>query len=182
MMITTFLIANVYCDMSTKGGGWIVIQRNRKNSRVSFDRNWREYKEGFGDLSEDFWAGLELMHTLTQRGQWEMRLDYQKEDKTWSYLHYNHFSVGSATEQYPLNLGGFTRVGSDWLLRHNKMNFTTIDNDNDGHSNNCAAIYNVGWWYHSGCYLVNINYQTPVIYSYRLFSEMKIRPKDCIAQ
>ena len=73
MMITTSSIAKVYCDMSTKGGGWIV-----KNSEVSFDRNWREYKEGFGDLSKGFWAGLELIHTLTQRGQWEMRLDYQK--------------------------------------------------------------------------------------------------------
>ena len=54
--------------------------------------------------------GLELMHTLTQRDQWEMRVDYQKNDKTWSYLHYNQFSVGSASEKYPLTVGGFTGV------------------------------------------------------------------------
>ena len=90
MSIGSFVTANVYCNMTTDDGGWIVIQRNRKNSQLSFNKNWREYEEGFGDLNKDFWAGLELMHTLTQRGQWEMRVDYQKNDKTWSYLHYNH--------------------------------------------------------------------------------------------
>ena len=97
MSMGTFA-GNVYCNMTTDDGGWIVIQRNRKNSQLSFNKNWREYEEGFGDLNQDFWAGLELMHTLTQRGQWEMRVDYQKNDKTWSYLHYNQFSVGSATD------------------------------------------------------------------------------------
>ena len=85
MSMGTFATANVYCDMTTDGGGWIVIQRNRIKSQLSFNKNWREYEEGFGDLKIDFWAGLELIHTLTQRGQWEMRVDYQKNDKTWSY-------------------------------------------------------------------------------------------------
>ena len=71
MSMGTFVTANVYCNMTTDDGGWIVIQRNRINSQLSFDKNWREYVEGFGDLNKDFWAGLELMHTLTQRGQWE---------------------------------------------------------------------------------------------------------------
>ena len=89
LKLETFLTARVYCNMTTDGGGWIVLQRNRKDSKLSFNKNWREYKEGFGDLTIDFWAGLELMHILTQQGIWEMRVDYQKYDKTWSYLHYN---------------------------------------------------------------------------------------------
>ena len=32
------------------------------NSRLSFNKNWREYEEGFGNLYKDFWAGLKLMH------------------------------------------------------------------------------------------------------------------------
>jgi len=46
-----------------------VIQRNRKNSEPSFNKNWRENKDGFGELNKDFWAGLKPMHTLTQTGQ-----------------------------------------------------------------------------------------------------------------
>ena len=85
-----FDTASVYCDMTTDGGGWIVIQRNKKDSLVNFNKNWTDYEEGFGNLTTEFWYGLEEMHCLTQRGQWEMRVDYQKNDKTWSYLHYNH--------------------------------------------------------------------------------------------
>ena len=182
MSIGTFATANVYCNMTTDNGGWIVIQRNRKNSQLSFGKNWREYEEGFGDLNKNFWAGLELMHTLTQRGQWEMRVDYQNNDKTWSYLHYNQFSVGSASEEYPLTVGGFTGVGSDGFAYHNGMKFSTPDNDNDNWSGNCAATWKSGWWYHSNCYHININTQPPNVHGSVLFSEMKIRPKDCITQ
>ena len=188
MRVGTFGTANVYCDMTTDDGGWIVIQRNRKNSQLSFNKNWREYEEGFGDLNKDFWAGLELMHTLTQRGQWEMRVDYQRNDKTWSYYHYNQFSVGSASEEYPLTVGGFTGVGTDWFNKqpygHNGMKFTTPDNDNDKDSGgNCAVSYKSGWWYNT-CYRINLNKQPPSDRSTStgniLFTEIKIRPKGCI--
>ena len=113
--VSSFTIPNVatYCDMVTDEGGWTVIQRNRKNSNVNFNRKWIDYEKGFGNLTTDFWYGLATIHCLTQRGQWEMRVDYQKNDKTWSYLHYNQFSVGSANEKYPLTVGGFTGVGED---------------------------------------------------------------------
>ena len=183
MSMGTFVTANIYCNMTTDGGGWIVIQRNRINSQLSFEKNWREYEEGFGDLSKDFWAGLQLMHTLTQRGQWEMRVDYQTNDKTWSYLHYNQFSVGSASEEYPLTVGGFTGVGTDWFADRNGRKFSTSDNDNDNYlfGSNCVATHKSGWWYKS-CYQINFNRQPPVVNGHVLFVEMKIRPKDCITQ
>ena len=185
MSMGTFVTANVYCNMTTDDGGWIVTQRNRINSQLSFDKNWREYEEGFGDLNKDFWFGLELMHTLTQRGQWEMRVDYQKNDKTWSYLHYNQFSVGSASEEYPLTFRGFTGVGTDQFKSLNGMKFSTPDNDNDKSSGNCAASYKSGWWYNN-CYYININKQPPsdsaTSVGNILFTEMKIRPKYCITQ
>ena len=125
------------------------------------------------------------MHTLTQRGQWEMRVDYQKEDKTWSYFHYNQFSVGSASEEYPLTVGGFTGVGTDLFAHepHNGMKFSTVDNDNDKWNSNCAISYKSGWW-HNKCYSIDINHQPPFLLNTGdvLFSEMKIRPKDCITQ
>ena len=181
MSTGTFVTAKVYCDVTTDGGGWIVIQRNRKNSQLSFNKNWREYEEGFGDLNKDFWAGLELMHILAQRGQWEMRVDYQKNDKTWSYLHYTNFSVGNASEEYPLTVAGFTGVGTDCFASLNGMKFSTTDNDNDQGGDNCAATFKSGWW-HKNCYSFNTNQQPPKVCSDVLFSEMKIRPKDCITQ
>ena len=182
-----FTTANAYCDMSTDSGGWVVIQRNKKDSLVNFNKNWTEYEEGFGDLNKEFWYGLAAISCLTQRSQWEMRVDYQFNNGTWSYLHYNNFSIGSASEEYPLTVGGFTGVGTDYFTSFsskyisNKMKFSTIDNDNDKNRGNCAASYKSGWWYNN-CHSVNINRQPPDVYSRVLFSEMKIRPKDCIIQ
>ena len=181
----TFNSADVYCDMNTTTGGWIVIQRNKKDSLVNFNRNWTDYEKGFGDLHTEFWYGLESMHCLTQRGQWEMRVDYQLLNKTWSYLHYNQFSVGSASEEYPLTVGGYSgSIPSYHALYYNGMKFTTADNDNDEHSKlNCAAYYKSGYWYKK-CHDINLNQQPPYVNPPRsiLFSEMKIRPKDCIIQ
>ena len=81
-----------------------------------------------------------------------MRVDYQFNNGTWSYLHYNQFSVGSVSEEYPLTVGGFTGVGTDLFNTQiygksyplNGMRFTTSDNDNDKSSGNCAATYASG--------------------------------------
>ena len=109
---------------------------------------------------------------------------------TWSYLHYNNFSLGSGSEEYPLTVGGFTGVGTDLFnpssYPHNGMKFTTPDNDNDNYSSsNCAVVFKNGWW-HNHCSHINPNDQPPYAYfsssSYTLFMEMKIRPKDCIIQ
>ncbi|XP_065902267.1 ficolin-1-like [Dysidea avara] len=181
MSTRTFGTADVYCDTATDGGGWIVIQRNRKDSKVNFNKNWIDYEKGFGNLTTDFWYGLEAIHCFTQTGQWEMRVDYQKNDKTWSYLHYNQFSVGSASEEYPLTVGQFTGEGTDRFVSSplNGMKFSTPDNDNDKSSSNCAEKAKDGFWYNR-CSHINPNRQPPWVAGDILSIAMKIRPKDCI--
>ena len=166
--------------MVTDGGGWIVIQRNKRNSAVSFNRKWVDYEKGFGDLNTEFWYGLEELHCLTQRGSWEMRIDFQKSDTSWSYLHYTQFSVGSANNEYPLTVGGYSgAISSSLALYFNGRKFSTSDNDNDLTSSNCAASDRSGWWMNS-CKYINLNYQPPYMQGNNvILAEMKIRPRNC---
>ena len=180
---------DTFCDMTTDGGGWTVIQRNKKDSQVSFDVGWAQYKEGFGDLHTEFWYGLEKIHYFTSGGQWEMRVDYHEEgdDRVYyNYVHYSNFSIGSASEEYPLTVGGHSGYGGDMFTSLNGMKFTTKDNDNDLYSGgNCASKYGNGWW-HKSCSRneLYINHQPPFIsYSRNVtlrFTNMMIRPKYCI--
>ena len=112
-----------------------------------------------------------------------MRVDFQKNDKTWSYLHYNQFSVGSPSTEYRLTIGGYTGGSGDYFTAGDEpaanAKFTTYDNDNDVAGHNCA-INDGGWWYYS-CYDINPNRQPPMsdYPTTVLFMEMKICPKGC---
>ncbi|XP_065902407.1 fibrinogen-like protein A [Dysidea avara] len=175
---TQFDTADVYCDMNTTDGGWMVIQRNRINSTTDFSRNYTEYEQGFGNLSGDFWYGLEALHCFTQRGVWEMRIDYQLATGVTSFLHYNTFSVNIAATRYLLAAVGFTGIGTNFLSTSHGRRFSTADNDNDASTENCARIGSSGWWYNN-CGIVNLNSQPPRVQQAASFVEMKIRPRNC---
>ena len=176
-----------------------MIQR-RKDGSVNFNRPWSDYENGFGDLNGEFWYGLKLINCLTQTGQWELRVDFEFKNKTRSYLHYNEFKVGSATDEYPLTIGGFTGITpTDPFATggHNGKKFSTYDNENDRSGTyNCAAQIgnakdNGGWWYNT-CWHINLNilYKPAQYGSMHLagtwynprWIEMKIRPLNCTPQ
>ena len=56
-----------------------VIQRrgNYGEPRESFNRNWDEYKYGFGSHEKEFWLGNENIHMLTRTNDYELRIDLE---------------------------------------------------------------------------------------------------------
>ena len=57
----------VFCDQSTDGGGWTVIQRRATPFSLSFERNWVEYENGFGKPDSEFWLGNKVIHELSKK-------------------------------------------------------------------------------------------------------------------
>ena len=71
----------VYCDLSTTNTGWIVIQR-RVDGSTSFERDWVDYKTGFGNISHNYWMGLDRIHQLAAPGLGaKLRIDLIHKDE-----------------------------------------------------------------------------------------------------
>ena len=171
--------ALAFCDMNTTDGGWIVVQRNRVGSSLDFNRNFTDYEQGFGDLNGDFWYGLEEMHCLTQRGRWELRIDYEV-NNTKSYLHYNLFRILPGLS-YQMSISGYQGIGGGLILqRYNSRVFSTADR---GSAVNCAVQERAGFWFDSDrrqqCATFNPNAQPPIVGVEVEFVEMKIRQLNC---
>ncbi|XP_015683404.1 tenascin [Protobothrops mucrosquamatus] len=143
----------VYCDMSSDGGGWIVFLR-RQNGEVNFYQNWRTYESGFGDPNNEFWLGLDKLHKITSQGPYELRVDLRDRGET-AYALYNKFTVGDARTRYRLKVDGYSGNAGDSMSYHNVRAFSTFDKDHDSAITNCALSYKGAFWY-KNCHRVNL--------------------------
>ncbi|RUS83789.1 hypothetical protein EGW08_008447 [Elysia chlorotica] len=167
----------VLCDYVTDGGGWIIIQK-RPSVFTSFDRSWEEYKNGFGTFSEEYYMGNERIHEMTNRAQFELRIDLGYGEDL-QYSQYASFKLGDESEGYTLMIGAFQpeSTGIDFFQNLDGTKFSTKDRDNDENkSGNCAMLDKGGWWYTTcvgGTLSLNGRFQAS---DYGLnFREMKIR-------
>ena len=106
---------NVFCDQTTAAGGWTVFQK-RLNGSVDFYRNWTEYQQGFGDLSGEFWLGLDNIHRLTSQTNNKLRVELEDFEGNTAYAEYHIFAVADETENYKLSVDGFINSG-DLIMR-----------------------------------------------------------------
>ena len=97
----------VRCDMTTNGGGWTVFQRRQDGSK-DFYLGWSDYKAGFGDLSGEFWLGLDKIHRLTKSGQDVLRVDLMDFNDAVRYAEYGKFSVADESDKYRLKYGTYS--------------------------------------------------------------------------
>ena len=181
----------VYCDMDTDGGGWTVFQR-REDGSVDFYRYWTDYQQGFGNLSGEFWLGLDKIHRLTSTTT-QLRVDMQDFEGNSRFAQYSSFSVGDSVSKYTLSVSGYSGTAGDSLTaQQNGNKFSTRDQDNDlAIGSSCAFHFQGGWWYgachhsnlnglyHGGTYTSyadGVNWYSWRGHSYSLkFTEMKLR-------
>ncbi|XP_050776158.1 tenascin-X isoform X8 [Gopherus flavomarginatus] len=144
----------VYCDMETDGGGWLVFQR-RMNGQTDFWRDWEDYARGFGNRSQEFWLGNDALHELTAGGEQELRVDLRAGAEA-VFAQYQRFRVDPPSEHYRLHLGSYRGTAGDALSYHSGSVFSTRDRDPNRLLIPCAVSYRGAWWYRN-CHYANLN-------------------------
>ncbi|GBN75967.1 Techylectin-5A, partial [Araneus ventricosus] len=103
---TTWKQLRVYCDMETDDGGWTVIQRRGKFPvQQDFYKDWESYKNGFGNVSEEFWLGNENIRVLCREGC-KIRFDLVDEKGERGFAFYQNFTLSSGN--YRINISGYS--------------------------------------------------------------------------
>uniref|UniRef100_A0A8C5G4U0 Tenascin-N-like n=1 Tax=Gouania willdenowi TaxID=441366 RepID=A0A8C5G4U0_GOUWI len=145
----------IYCDMETDGGGWMVLQR-RNIGKLDFMKRWRQYIAGFGNMTEEFWIGLEKIYELTSTPtQYELRFDLGLGSER-AYAVYDNFKIAPVKQKFKLTIGKYSGTAGDAMTYHQGRPWTTVDSDNDIALGNCALTHRGAWWY-KNCHLANLN-------------------------
>ncbi|XP_060900636.1 tenascin-N isoform X2 [Labrus mixtus] len=145
----------VYCDMDTDGGGWLMLQR-RTTGKLDFMKRWRQYIAGFGNMTDEFWIGLDKIYELTNTPtQYELRFDLGLGSER-AYAVYDNFKIAPVRQKFKLTIGKYRGTAGDAMTYHQGQLWTTVDNDNDIALGNCALTHRGAWWYQN-CHLANPN-------------------------
>ncbi|KAI8500614.1 hypothetical protein Bbelb_214320 [Branchiostoma belcheri] len=162
---------SVYCDQTTDGGGWTVIQR-RFDGSIDFNRPYNDYRHGFGSANGEQWLGLENMYRLTDQNAYELYVEMEDWDSVVKYAKYSSFSVGSSSN-YRLSVSGYSGTAGDGFYLSDSSSgaylsgqaFSARDVDRDADGGSCAggkSSYTGGWWYkHCGYSALNGPYLRP---------------------
>ena len=171
-------------------------RRNRHSSHVNFNRNWSDYSQGFGNVSGNFWLGLNTVHHLCNVSRpCQLRVDIKAGGRA-KFAQYETFYISGEAEFFSLYVANYSGdAGMDELNvpgssgdALNGMAFSTRDKDNDlSNRGSCAKSYQSGWWFHD-CFRANLNLPWDSLakdqfwhpftnHKQTQLTEMKIRPR-----
>ncbi|XP_062559102.1 microfibril-associated glycoprotein 4-like [Armigeres subalbatus] len=137
-----------YCNMDDFGGGWTVFQK-RQDGSVDFNRSWADYRNGFGDVSGEYWLGLETLHQLTTQRPHELLVILENFNGSTSYARYTGIVIDNEQQKYRI-LFNSSASGSaaDSFYPYRGEIFVTFDALNGSYSS-CARELASGFWHYS---------------------------------
>ena len=82
--------------------------QKRQDGSVDFYRDWTNYKNGFGNLNDEFWLGLDKIYRLANSDTFKLRVDLEDWDEETRYAEYASFAISDEASKYKLSLGSYS--------------------------------------------------------------------------
>ena len=123
---------------------------NKTRFTGEFQKNWLEYKNGFGNLTQYYWIGLENIRNFATYQTMHLYLEMYNTINDRYNITYGVFSIDTEANSYTLALD--SKVSGNLnddpnIPYHSGCLFSTYDQDQNG----CAGYYMGGFWFKT-CY------------------------------
>ncbi|XP_071787361.1 microfibril-associated glycoprotein 4-like [Asterias amurensis] len=135
--------------IQSNGGFSTTVFQKRFNGSVDFNKNWADYKNGFGDLNGEFWLGNEKLYQITSQGpKYELLVTLTAFDDSVAQARYTHLIFKGEDSSYEIN-PGYALQSTDYNAGDGfeSKAFSTFDIDNDDDVANCAELLSGSWWF-----------------------------------
>ncbi|XP_032309079.2 angiopoietin-4 isoform X2 [Drosophila ananassae] len=137
------------------GSGWMEVFFKNYYS-TEFNQTYDQYINGFGDVEEEHFIGLEKLHILTSQKPHEVYITYYTppagiHSRRFYEVLCRNFVVGDRSEGYSLKrLDGCSGDTSHFNLIQGTK-FSTFDRNQDGNpDHNWSRDYGNGFWFNAG--------------------------------
>jgi len=131
-----------------------ILMQQHFGGTTFFNRSWQEFKDGFGNTSDNYWIGNDRLHQLTKDGRYKLRIDLLSNfNRLWYWAEYDRVSVGNELSDYQLFVADYSGNAGDGMTVDNVDGYNLNGakfNTYNHHSINarCINTNNVGgFWY-----------------------------------
>ena len=110
-----------------------------------FNRNLKEYIDGFSDGQSNFWIGLNILNKVTSVNDYKLRVVATNQDDTDFVEEYLYFRVGNYTENFKLIVKYLALGSNSYFSNNNGAEFSTYDKG----PKKLLAYQNSGGYWHT---------------------------------